>query len=115
MKLYAIFLFLFFGAIDSVNAQSGQSYKLTWNVPGEELIYRSCGCADACWIAEIRNLRKMKVKATLRCDCEKLHFSEGKGFERVVAQDCNEFNDVGKMELISKRINELRSQADSKK
>jgi hypothetical protein len=112
MKLFASFVFLCLAAIGSVNAKSGQPSKLTWDVPGEELIYRSCGYADACWVAEVRNRRKMSVKATLRCDCENLHFSEGKGLERVVAKDCNEFNEVGKMDLISRRIKELLSHAD---
>ena len=47
---------------------------LDWRVPGEVLVYRSCGCADACWVAEVRDRRTQAVKARLRCDCETLHF-----------------------------------------
>ncbi|WP_374278357.1 hypothetical protein [Azonexus sp.] len=115
MKLYAAFVFLLLAEIGNANAQSGHPYKLNWEIPGEELIYRSCGCADACWVAEVRSVRKMTVKATLRCDCEKLYFSEGKGLERIVSADCNEFSQVGKMDLISKRTKELRSPASRKK
>lgn len=114
MKRHAIIILLSLAAAGSVNAQSGRSYKLDWDVPGEELTYRSCGCADSCWIAEVRNVKRMSVKATLRCDCEKLHFADGKGIEKVVAQDCNEFNEVGKMDLIPKRTKELMSQAGRK-
>ena len=47
---------------------------LPWRHPGETLVYRSCGCADACWVAEVRDRRTSAVKARLRCDCEVLHF-----------------------------------------
>jgi len=50
------------------------STALPWKHPGETLVYRSCGCADACWVAEVRDRRTSAVKARLRCDCEVLHF-----------------------------------------
>ena len=50
------------------------STALAWKHPGETLVYRSCGCADACWVAEVRDRRTSAVKARLRCDCEVLHF-----------------------------------------
>lgn len=60
----------------SVRASSGNPIdKLDWQVPGEELIYRSCGCADSYWVAEVRSTKRPRiVKATLSCDCEKLLF-----------------------------------------
>jgi len=109
MKLYTVFALLLLTAEGTANAQSGRSYKLNWDVPGEELIYRSCGCADACWVAEVRSVRKMGSKAALRCDCEKLYFSEDNGLEITISDDCKEFSQVGKMDLISKRIKALRS------
>lgn len=115
MKLSAAFVLLLLAEIGNANAQSHHPYKLNWDVPGEELIYRSCGCADACWVAEVRSVRKKTVKATLRCSCDKLYFSKGKGLERVVSGDCDEFNQVGKMDLISKRTKELRSLASRNK
>ena len=50
-------------------------YPLPWPTAGEVLVYRSCGCGDACWVAEVRDARKRTVKARLRCDCEQLHAS----------------------------------------
>lgn len=60
MKLYTVFALLLLTAEGTAKAQSGGSYKLNWDVPGEELIYRSCGCADACWVAEVRSVRKLE-------------------------------------------------------
>jgi len=53
---------------------SGTS-SLDWPHAGEVLDYRSCGCADACWMAEVRHQRTKALKARLRCDCETLHYS----------------------------------------
>ena len=105
---------MFLAAVGSAQAQSGQPYQLDWNVPGEELVYRSCGCADSCWVAEVRRTGANKsanqsVRAALRCDCEKLLFSEAQGRERVVSDSCSAFDGVGKMDLIPRRIKELRS------
>lgn len=49
---------------------------LAWRHAGETLVYRSCGCADACWVAEVRDRRTQVPKARLRCDCEVLHFEQ---------------------------------------
>ncbi|NVM75978.1 hypothetical protein FHW83_001765 [Duganella sp. SG902] len=114
MMRFVAFAFLLL-ATGGVFAQSGASYKLDWNVKGQELIYRSCGCADSCWVAEVRSLRqKKRVVAALRCDCEKLYFSDAAGKERMVSESCAAFDAEGKMDLISKRLKELQSQADSK-
>lgn len=48
------------------------SYPLDWHRKGETLQYRSCGCADSCWVAEVKNLRTHQTLATLRCDCTRL-------------------------------------------
>ena len=48
------------------------AYPLDWGRAGETLQYRSCGCADRCWVAEVKNQRSRKTLATLRCDCERL-------------------------------------------
>ncbi|MYM66044.1 hypothetical protein GTP45_04220 [Pseudoduganella sp. FT55W] len=110
MSRHSFFLLAALMAIGTVRAQSGHPYKLNWNVAGEELVYRSCGCADSCWVAEVRRIKqKQSIKATLRCDCEKLYFSEAKGVEKMVAEDCDAFNGDEKMEQIPKRIKELQS------
>lgn len=83
-------------------------YNLDWPRPGEELTYQSCGCADSCWTAELR--KGSKLKARLRCDCEKLYFAKGQGPELLVSDTCNEFNAEGKMDLIPQRVKELQEQ-----
>ncbi|SCX39916.1 hypothetical protein SAMN03159363_0254 [Variovorax sp. EL159] len=65
------------------------SYTLPWNTRGEVLEYRSCGCGDSCWVAEVRNAHTRALKGRLRCDCERLHAQVGpKGVERVQAASC---------------------------
>lgn len=80
-------------------------YKLDWSRAGEVLTYRSCGCADSCWVAELRQGRKLKAR--LRCDCEKLYFAKELGQEQEVADSCDALNTDRKMDLIPQRIKEL--------
>ncbi len=58
-------------------------YPLPWPITGEVLVYRSCGCGDACWVAEVRDARNRTVKARLRCDCEQLHASVAPGLKEA--------------------------------
>jgi hypothetical protein len=85
-------------------------YRLDWPVPGEELVYRSCGCADSCWSAEARDRRTGAVKARLRCDCEALHFSQPLAKKQEAALgSCTAINDGGqKFELIAHQMALLR-------
>jgi hypothetical protein len=111
----AIFAVFVLAAAGNIFAQSGYTYTLNWNVPDEELTYYSCGCADSCWVAEVRDTKHEKrIIAALRCDCEKLYFSDAEGTETIVSEDCDAFKESGKMELISKRIKELQSRAGAK-
>lgn len=73
-----------------VHASGGTgSYELPWRTRGEVLEYRSCGCADSCWVAEVRNTRTKALRGRLRCDCERLFYMPGPhGPERVQAQSC---------------------------
>ena len=51
-----------------VHAAGGTgSYELPWRTRGEVLEYRSCGCADSCWVAEVRDTRTKALKGRLRC------------------------------------------------
>lgn len=52
------------------------AYRLDWPHPGEVLTYRACGCADACWVAEVRHRRTQALQARLRCDCETLFYEQ---------------------------------------
>lgn len=80
-------------------------FELDWHRQGEVLTYQSCGCADSCWTAELR--KGKKLKARLRCDCEKLYFAKGQEPEQLASDNCHEFNADGKMNLIPQRIKEL--------
>ncbi|QNK65688.1 hypothetical protein [Variovorax sp. PAMC26660] len=68
--------------------------RLPWKKPGEVLEYHACGCADSCWVAEVRNARSRALKGRLRCDCEQLHATLGpRGAEQVYAPSCLAIND----------------------
>lgn len=84
-----------------------QSYRLDWSRAGEVLTYQSCGCADSCWVAELRKGRKLKAR--LRCDCEKLYFARELGREQEIAGSCDALNTDRKMDLIPQRMKELES------
>lgn len=68
------------------------TYPLDWGHPGETLEYRSCGCADSCWVAEVKNRRTRQTLARLRCDCERLFSQTGaRGPEVERAPSCAAF------------------------
>lgn len=68
------------------------AYPLDWGRPGETLQYRSCGCADSCWVAEVKNRRTRETLATLRCDCERLFSQVGtRNAEVERATSCSAF------------------------
>jgi len=75
---------------------------LPWPKKNEVLAYHSCGCADACWVAEVRQRSSKAVRARLRCDCETLHYWSAAGArEEVIGATCAAINDQpGKFELI---------------
>lgn len=69
-------------------------YMLDWPVRGEQLAYHSSGCADACWVAEVRKKTTRQVRARLRCDGEQLYFSQtGKSIEQLLPERCASYND----------------------
>jgi len=82
-------------SLEEVLASGGTGeYELDWPVRGEFLAYHSCGCADACWVAEVRSRRTKAVKARLRCDCEKLYFyRHGREAEQKISDSCSSIND----------------------
>lgn len=83
-------------------------YDLDWSRRGERLAYHSCGCADDCWVAEVRGRRSRAVRGRLRCDCEKLYFWQpGRGGERVVAESCDETNNLDKPNAIRQHLEHL--------
>jgi len=89
----------------AIAAGQHSKFELDWRRNGEVLTYQSCGCADSCWIAELR--KGKKLKARLRCDCEQLYFVKQRGQEQKIADNCAEFNTKEKMDLIPQRMKEL--------
>jgi hypothetical protein len=79
-------------ATASASGGTGE-YPLPWSVKIEKLMYRSCGCADLCWTAEVRNTQTKKNQSRLHCDCEKLTFSKPGTPDHVVANSCSAIND----------------------
>ncbi|MFZ6655313.1 hypothetical protein [Undibacterium sp. TJN19] len=69
-------------------------YTLDWPIRGELLAYHSSGCADACWVAEVRKKSTRRIRARLRCDGDQLYFSRpGKGAEQLLPEGCANYND----------------------
>ena len=109
--------------IISLLAQSAYSagqpttYSLSWAEKSELLTYRSCGCADGCWVAELRERQSKRLKASLRCDCATLLGRyPAKSPERELQKSCSEINDRDdKMDAISQRMKSLVDGDTSKK
>jgi hypothetical protein len=85
------------------------TYSLPWTEKSEQLTYRSCGCADGCWIAELRERKSKRLKAVLRCDCSNLHgVYPANSSERELQESCSEINDRSdKMDAVSKMMKRL--------
>lgn len=72
------------------------SYPLEWHGAGEVLEYRSCGCADSCWVASVKRLATRQTLAQLRCDCEKAYARVGANVaETPYADSCSAFERPG--------------------
>lgn len=81
------------GAAAAYASSPHHVYTMPWPDRKQQLTYRSCGCADSCWVAELRERRTKRLQARLRCDCEQLLFARGPGMkETVVAPSCDTFN-----------------------
>ncbi|MFZ6733529.1 hypothetical protein ACO0LG_16495 [Undibacterium sp. Ji42W] len=92
-------------AIARASGGTGE-YALDWPVSGELLAYHSSGCADACWVAEVRKKSTRQVRARLRCDGDQLYFSiAGKSREQLLPEGCASYNDSNeKPRLISDKL-----------
>ena len=70
-------------------------YELPWPDKTRQLGYRSCGCADSCWTAELRERTSRRLKASLHCDCYALLAVHPAGTaERQIAASCSVINDA---------------------
>lgn len=82
--------------------------KLKWAKKSEILEYHSCGCADSCWVAELKSKRTKKLKVRLRCDCEKLHVLSPKNkTETTYDIDCKVFENDDKFKAITSEIKKI--------
>jgi hypothetical protein len=103
-----VVFFLLFAGI-SINAFGGHEIQeLDWNNPTETLKYHTCGCADSCWVAEVRSRKTNQLKARLACDCEKLYVSlDAKTPDRIYKNDCSEFETDEKFKKIPRAMKSL--------
>lgn len=101
-----LLLLLTKSAFSSSNAGA---YFLPWAIKSERLTYRSCGCADSCWIAELRERKSRRLKALLRCDCEDLHGVYPANYsERKLQKSCAEINSSSdKLAAVSQTMKKL--------
>jgi hypothetical protein len=73
-QLFILSLLTLYGGFANASSDP-QLYTLKWQAKGEQLTYRSCGCAGACWIVELRTGNRKRLKAKLRCDCSSLYMT----------------------------------------
>lgn len=73
-------------------------------------MYRSCGCGDACWVAEVRERKTKKVLSRLSCDCSSLNYSaDGRAPAVPLHESCEAMNQsASKAEQIGTKIEQLR-------
>lgn len=95
-------------------------YTLPWDNAAQKLTYRNCGCADSCWIAELRTKKSDTLLVKLRCDCEKLRVTSAEDPKKEVEYrpDCNGFDTEEKFARIAaevKAIQESRKKKPAKK
>lgn len=105
--------------LEGAHAAGGhETYQLKWPVQREALSYHSCGCADACWVAELHDKQSKSAKARLMCDCEQLHFAVA-GRHPVpdtTLGSCSPINGSNqKFELIPKKLQQLKMAATPSK
>lgn len=91
-------------------------YTLDWSTTSEQLTYRSCGCADSCWVAELRARKSKSLIARLRCDCSTLYIRfPANGAEREYADTCSAINDgPNKWSAISEEMERIVHGSPSK-
>lgn len=86
-------------------------YELDWPIAGERLAYRSCGCGDSCWVAEVRDKVSEQPRAVLSCDCEQLFYAVQGGEQRPLSESCAVINQAAdKAALIGAKLQQLREQ-----
>lgn len=97
-------LFLLPGSELPGYAQTGAPFELRWPHRGEKLIYRSDGCADECWVAEVRKKRPDRMRARLYCDGTTLTLETSEASQGRVAGRCDDINESGVRGIKSKFV-----------
>jgi hypothetical protein len=106
LKLFFLIIFTLVSATVDAACCDGES-KIPWNLKNEVLMYRSCGCADACWVAEVRNKKTGSIKIRLRSDCEKILQKVGSQTEQEFKGDPEPFFSMQKFDAIPKAMHDL--------
>lgn len=92
-------------------------YELPWSHKNEVLMYHSCGCADSCWVAEVRERKTKNVLNRLSCDCTSLSYSkDGRERDTPIHESCEAMNEsTNKAGLIKSKIEQLRMRTAKKR
>lgn len=107
MAIRFLLLLLIFASDLSIASSGNSVTQIAWHPRWEILEYRSCGAADACWIANVKNRKTNRSVATLRCDGEKLYSRVGEGPERLEAENCYAFESEEKFQVIPRTLEKL--------
>lgn len=100
-------------ASSSFAAGGTGEYELDWPIAGETLAYRSCGCGDSCWVAEVRDKASEQPRAALSCDCEQLFYAPAGGQKQPLNESCEAINlGADKAALIGSKLQQLRKQGE---
>lgn len=91
----------------NANANAENITKLSWPNQKETLEYHTCGCADGCWVAELRKIDTRELKAKLSCDCEKLYLAKGTHHAQLYADSCSAFEIDEKFKEITKEMHKI--------
>ncbi|MCI1013771.1 hypothetical protein HWE04_07895 [Herbaspirillum sp. C7C2] len=106
-----VFLLAFILSASTEQAFAARGKPITridgWKPTTEILEYHSCGMADMCWVAELKNKKTRKRIAALRCNGEKLFSILGREPEKIAAANCHAFEDKDKFEQIPRAFRTL--------
>lgn len=115
IRTWQLTILLMLGMVSPCFASGGSGkYELPWPHKHEVLMYHSCGCGDACWVAEVRERKTKKVLNRLSCDCSSLSYSKnGRTHDLPIHESCEEIDQsTDKAGLIKNKIEQLRKPAN---
>ena len=102
-------------ATGTAHAMSGETQRLPWPHAGETLRHTTCGCADSCWSAELRDTRTHQLKLRLQCASLQLQLTRptrtpGMKAEPEVLGTCEAIHaSPQKFDLIQDKLKSLRA------